>query len=105
MCTDGCRDLRPKVQPFLMRSMSLSLYGIPDGQSKGQSKAPCPSVHAPTSALGSLSSVALSSAPVTETLAAYLTATRISVVIRKLFRVLFHLRQRISFRVLFYVRQ
>src|SRR5690349_22061552 len=48
--------------------MSLSLYGIPDGQQKGQSKAPCPSVYAPTSALRSLSSVALSSAPASKTL-------------------------------------
>src|SRR5690349_24341525 len=48
--------------------MSLSLYGIPDGQQKGQSKAPCPSVYAPTSALRSLSSVALSSAPARKTL-------------------------------------
>src|SRR5688572_27800704 len=48
--------------------MSLSLYRIPDGQHKGQSKEPCPSVYAPTSALGSLSSVALSSAPASQTL-------------------------------------
>src|SRR5690242_18909817 len=48
--------------------MSLSLYGIPDGQQKGQSKVPCPSVYAPASALGSLSSVALSSAPAEKTL-------------------------------------
>jgi hypothetical protein len=49
--------------------MSLSLYGVPDGQQKGQSVWPCPSVYSPTSALGSLSSVALSSAlaPVTLT--------------------------------------
>ena len=63
--------------------MSLSLYRIPDGQSKGQSGWPCPSVHAPTSALGSLSSVALSSAPAPQTLAAYLPATRIRVVYLK----------------------
>lgn len=49
--------------------MSLSLYRIPDGQHKGQSKVPCPSVYAPASALGSLSSVALSSAPAPLTLA------------------------------------
>src|SRR6185503_18595968 len=51
-----------------MRTMSLSLYGIPDGQQKGQSKVPCPSVYAPASALRSLSSVALSSAPGSKTL-------------------------------------
>src|SRR3954454_15433040 len=47
--------------------MSLSLYGVPDGQQKGQSQWPCPSVYSPATALGSLSSVALSSAlaPVT----------------------------------------
>jgi hypothetical protein len=45
--------------------MSLSLSRIPDGQSE----APCPSVYAPTSALRSLSSVTLSSAPANETLA------------------------------------
>src|SRR5215207_8176768 len=49
--------------------MSLSLYGVPDGQQKGQSDWPCPSVHSPTTALGSLSSVALSSAPAPVTLA------------------------------------
>jgi hypothetical protein len=48
--------------------MSLSLFRIPDGQSKGQSEAPCPSVYAPAAALRSLSSVALSSAPATKTL-------------------------------------
>ena len=53
--------------------MSLSLYRIPDGQNKGQSEAPCPSVYAPASALRSLSSVALSSAPARETLSRYLT--------------------------------
>ena len=53
--------------------MSLSLYRIPDGQHKGQSKVPCPSVYAPASALGSLSSVALSSAPASETLSRYST--------------------------------
>jgi hypothetical protein len=49
--------------------MSLSLYGVPDGQKKGQSDLPCPSVYSPTTALGSLSSVALSSAPAPLTLA------------------------------------
>ena len=49
--------------------MSLSLYGVPDGQQKGQSAWPCPSVYSPTTALGSLSSVALSSAPAFVTLA------------------------------------
>src|ERR671931_2809943 len=49
--------------------MSLSLYGVPDGQQKGQSVWPCPSVYSPTTALGSLSSVALSSAPASVTLA------------------------------------
>ena len=34
--------------------MSLSLYGVPDGQRKGQSDLPCPSVYSPTTALGSL---------------------------------------------------
>ena len=48
--------------------MSLSLYGVPDGQQKGQSAWPCPSVYSPTTALGSLSSVALSSAPASLTL-------------------------------------
>jgi hypothetical protein len=48
--------------------MSLSLYGVPDGQQKGQSVWPCPSVYSPTTALGSLSSVALSSAPAAVTL-------------------------------------
>ncbi len=48
--------------------MSLSLYGVPDGQKKGQSAWPCPSVYSPTTALGSLSSVALSSAPANPTL-------------------------------------
>ncbi len=60
-------------QSVLMRTMSLSLYRIPDGQHKGQSKVPCPSVYAPTSALGSLSSVALSSAPANKTLSRSLT--------------------------------
>jgi hypothetical protein len=42
--------------------MSLSLYRVPDGpQEKGQSAPPCPSVYSPAPALGSLSSVALSS--------------------------------------------
>jgi len=49
--------------------MSLSLYGVPDGQQKGQSHWPCPSVYSPATALRSLSSVALSSAPAFETLA------------------------------------
>jgi len=49
--------------------MSLSLYGVPDGQQKGQSTWPCPSVYSPATALGSLSSVALSSAPAPLTLA------------------------------------
>ena len=48
--------------------MSLSLYGVPDGQQKGQSTWPCPSVYSPATALGSLSSVALSSAPAPVTL-------------------------------------
>jgi hypothetical protein len=48
--------------------MSLSLYRVPDGHNKGQSKSPCPSVYARASALGSLSSVALSSAPAATTL-------------------------------------
>src|SRR5689334_6863142 len=68
MRADGGADGRAKDQPLLMRTMSLSLYGIPDGQQKGQSKVPCPSVYAPASALGSLSSVALSSAPARKTL-------------------------------------
>jgi hypothetical protein len=42
--------------------MSLSLYGVPDGPTeKRQSASPCPSVYSPAPALGSLSSVALSS--------------------------------------------
>src|SRR5215213_521990 len=49
--------------------MSLSLSGVPDGQQKGQSAWPCPSVYSPATALGSLSSVALSSAPAPLTLA------------------------------------
>ncbi len=48
--------------------MSLSLYGVPDGQQKGQGVWPCPSVYSPATALGSLSSVALSSAPAPLTL-------------------------------------
>ena len=51
-----------------MNTMSLSLYGVPDGQQKGQSAWPCPSVYSPATALGSLSSVALSSAPAPVTL-------------------------------------
>lgn len=69
MRADGGRDRGPEDQQFLRPGMSLSLSRIPDGQSKGQSESPCPSVYAPTSALRSLSSVALSSAPATETLA------------------------------------
>jgi len=43
---------------------SLSLWGPPAGQEKnGQSQMPCPAVRPPEPALGSLSSVALSSAP------------------------------------------
>jgi putative transposase len=41
---------------------SLPLSGPPDGQEEGQSQRPCPSVRPPDAALGSLSSVALSSA-------------------------------------------
>ena len=48
--------------------MSLALYGVPDGQQKGQSTWPCPSVYSPATTLGSLSSVALSSAPAPLTL-------------------------------------
>jgi putative transposase len=45
---------------------SLSLCGPPDGQEKkGQSVLPCPSVRPPVTALGLLSSMALSSAPAT----------------------------------------
>jgi putative transposase len=40
----------------------LALWRPPDGQEKGQSREPCPSVRPPTAALGSLPSVALSSA-------------------------------------------
>jgi hypothetical protein len=70
MCAHGSGQVRPEEQPFLKLEMSLSLYRMPDGQSKskGQIKLPCPSVYAPTSALRSLSSVALSSAPATKTL-------------------------------------
>ena len=68
MRADGGGERRSKDQPVLRRTMSLSLYGIPDGQQKGQSKLPCPSVYAPASALRSLSSVALSSAPASKTL-------------------------------------
>jgi hypothetical protein len=57
--------------------MSLSLYRVPDGQKKGQSFWPCPSVHSLASALGSLSSVALSSAP------AIVTLTSVSITARK----------------------
>src|SRR4030095_16223530 len=56
-----------------MRSMSLSLAGMPDGQTKGQSELPCPSVYAPASALRSLSRVALSSAPANRTLSSLST--------------------------------
>jgi len=48
--------------------MSLSLYRVPEEQEKGQSVWPCPSVYSPATALGSLSSVALSSAPAPVTL-------------------------------------
>ena len=60
----------PRGSTLFETEMSLSLYRMPDGQSKskGQSELPCPSVYAPTSALRSLSSVALSSAPATKTL-------------------------------------
>src|SRR5229473_720637 len=49
-------------------AMSLSLFRVPNGQQKGQSSWPCPFVYSPASALGSLSSVALSSAPALATL-------------------------------------
>src|SRR5712691_3476663 len=50
--------------------MSLALYRVPDGpQEKGQSVWPCPSVYSPAPALGSLSSVALSSVQAPLTLA------------------------------------
>ncbi len=50
--------------------MSLSLYRVPDGpQEKGQSAWPCPSVYSPAPALGSLSSVALSSVQAARNLA------------------------------------
>ena len=50
--------------------MSLALYRVPDGQrEKGQSVLPCPSVYSPAPALGSLSSVALSSVQAPLTLA------------------------------------
>src|SRR6266511_3269027 len=52
----------------LNAAMSLSLYRVPNGQQKGQSPWPCPFVYSPVSALGSLSSVALSSAPAFATL-------------------------------------
>src|SRR5688572_30020648 len=48
--------------------MSLALYGVPDGQQNGQSVCPCPSVYSPTTAHGSRSSVALSTAPARGTL-------------------------------------
>jgi len=48
--------------------MSLSLTAYRMGSIKGRAKGPCPSVYAPASALRSLSSVALSSAPASETL-------------------------------------
>src|SRR5688572_21351783 len=57
--------------------MSLALYGVPDGQQKGQSVWPCPSVYSPTTALGSLSSVALSSAPARGTLTQHNSAQAI----------------------------
>jgi hypothetical protein len=71
-CADG-----PVNAPMIVSSitwarsdeaMSLSLYRVPDGHSKGQSELPCPSVYSPTTALRSLSSVALSSALVLPTL-------------------------------------
>ena len=68
MRADGGSDGRAKDQPVLIPMMSLSLSCIPDGQQKGQSKVPCPSVYTPASALRSLSSVALSSAPAEKTL-------------------------------------
>ena len=70
MRAHGFGQVRPEEQSFLKLEMSLSLYRMPDGQSKskGQSELPCPSVYAPTSALRSLSSVALSSAPASKTL-------------------------------------
>src|SRR5437870_13708149 len=84
--------------------MSLSLYRVPNGQQKGQSFWPCPFVYSPASALGSLSSVALSSAPVILTLT------------REQWRAQnrpghcnsgghFFVRQRFSLRGHFYVRQ
>ena len=49
--------------------MSLSRYRVPDGlHRKGQSESPCPSVYSPAPALGSLSSVALSSVQAPQTL-------------------------------------
>jgi hypothetical protein len=77
MRADGSGDGRAKDQSILMRTMSLSLYRVPDGHNKGQSESPCPSVYAPASALGSLSSVALSSAPASETLSRYSTEVAI----------------------------
>src|SRR5215207_5047767 len=77
MRADGGSDGRAKDQPFLMRTMTLSLYRVPDGQQKGQSELPCPSVYAPASALGSLSSVALSSSPAEKTLSRYSTKVAI----------------------------
>ena len=77
MRADGGRDRRSKNQQLLRRRMSLSLSRIPDAQSIGQSESPCPSVYAPTSALRSLSSVALSSAPAIQTLSLLSTETAI----------------------------
>ncbi len=56
--------------------MSLSLYGVPEGQkNRGQSISPCPSVYSPAAALRSLSSVALSSAQADQTLSLVSTKT------------------------------
>src|ERR1044072_5063377 len=105
MRADGGSDGRAKDQPVLIRTMSLSLYCIPDGQQKGQSKVPCPAVYAPASALRSLSSVALSSAPARKTLSRSTTVRAINPHFSQTISSTFYLRQRISFRVLFDVRQ
>ncbi len=56
------RDTTP-VGALPMPRASLSLWGLPDGKQKEQAgPAPCPSVQSPATALGSLSSGALSSA-------------------------------------------
>src|SRR5215207_6904499 len=86
MRADGVSNGRAKDQPFLIRTMSLSLYRVPDGQQKGQSELPCPSVYAPASAvrlLRSLSSVALSSAPAQKTQSCYSTEVTIKPQISK----------------------